>query len=116
MIQTFQDFQKENKYTDIVIKLSDRDIPAHQVVLAASSPYFDAVLRNTLEQGNSGIIETDLANLDQGAVSDLMDYMYHKDFSVPDKALLPRMYACDLPAPRRSSCKMYKICRNWCSC
>ena len=96
MIQAFQDFQKENKHTDITINLSDNDIEAHQVVLAAGSPYFEALLRNHASQEqNIETVEADLTTMDPAIVPVLVDYMYSRSIEVLDEVLLEHIYGCD---------------------
>ena len=110
MIQAFQDFQNNAKHTDIIIKLFDKDIQAHQVVLAAGAPYFEALLRSHASQDqNTGTMEADLTTMNPVIVPVLVNYMYSKSIHIEDLALLEHIYACDFLQIETllSKCKEY---------
>ena len=111
MIEAFQDFQNTNKHTDITVHLSSRDIQAHQVVLGAHAPYFEAFLRNCPEPEG---IETDkmkanFDDLDCNAVSNLVDFMYGRDCTISGENLLEHIIACDFVGMETllQECKTY---------
>ena len=48
MIAAFKNFQTNTMHTDMTVKLSDENsIKAHQVVLVAGRPYFEALVRRS---------------------------------------------------------------------
>ena len=88
------------RHTDITLKLSDGDaIEAHQVVLAASSLYFEALLRQSsdenAEQTSHHHINTELYHLDSVTVRALVGYIYSHTIETEDSALLDHIHGCD---------------------
>ena len=100
MIAAFKDFQVETMHTDMTVKLSDESsIKAHQVVLAAGSPYFEALIRRSgdeeNEQTSSEIIHTDLLQLDPVAAKALVEYIYSNKTEIANGELLDYIHGCD---------------------
>ena len=100
MIAKFKNFQMNTMHTDITVKLSDENsIKAHQVVLAAGSPYFEALVRRSVdeenEQTSSQIIHTDLLQLDPVASKALVEYTYSKKIEISNRELLDYIHGCD---------------------
>ena len=66
---------KDGKYVDISLKIGpERTLRAHRAVLASFSPYFEALLGDNWKEGNKEEIE--ILGLDEGAVSDLIEFAY----------------------------------------
>ncbi|XP_044173879.1 kelch-like protein diablo [Acropora millepora] len=66
---------KDGKYVDISLKIGpERTLRAHRAVLASFSPYFEARLGDNWKEGNKEEIE--IPDLDEGAVSDLIEFAY----------------------------------------
>ena len=100
MIAAVRRFYANTLHTDITLQLSDGDtIKAHQVVLAASSVYFEALLRRSREehtrQTSFHNINTELSHLDSGVVRALVGYMYTHRIEIEDNALLDHIHGCD---------------------
>ena len=96
MIRAFHAFQKDAKHVDITMKLSDMDVHAHQVVLAAGSPYFEAPVRSHVSQNeNTRKLEADLTTMDPHVVPLIVGYMYSRSVQISNKVLLDHIYASD---------------------
>ena len=100
MIAAFKNFQMNSMHTDMTVKLSgENSIKAHQVVLVAGSPYFEALVRRSSdeenEQTSSQIIFTDLLQLDPVASKALVEYTYSKKIEISNRELLDYIHGCD---------------------
>ena len=100
MIAAFKNFQMNTMHTDMTVKLSDENaIKTHQVVLAAGSPYFEALVRRSSdeenEQTSSEMIHTDLLQLDPVAVKELVKYIYSNKIEIANRELLDYIHGCD---------------------
>lgn len=60
-----------SKYSDVSISVSGKDIPAHKVILSASSPYFDNILK---QEDSPEVIELCGWSLD--AVMKMLEFIY----------------------------------------
>lgn len=67
---------------DVEFVVDGAQIPAHRVVLAASSPYFNAMFNSDLSERNQCQIE--LHDVTADAVSLLVDYIYTGDLTISD--------------------------------
>lgn len=65
--------QREGVLCDVVLVISDREVPAHRSILAASSEYFFALFTTTMMEKNCSTVQLDLC---PAIVQDLLDYMY----------------------------------------
>ena len=100
MIAKFNYFLMNTMHTDMTVKLSDENsIKTHQVVLAAGSPYFEAVVRRSSdeenEQASSEMIYTDLLQLDPVAAKALVEYIYSNNINIVSNELLDYIHGCD---------------------
>ncbi|KAM9850468.1 kelch-like protein 41a [Aulostomus maculatus] len=73
----------ENKLIDCILKVGDRSIPCHRLILAACSPYFRELYFS--EDGK----ETDkkevvLENLEPGVMEAIVNYMYSAEIDIND--------------------------------
>ena len=46
------DFRVQNLLSDVTIRVGSRDFPAHRVILAATSPYFQAMFTSKFQKEN----------------------------------------------------------------
>ena len=100
MIAKFENFLMNTMHTDMTVKFTDKkSIKAHQVVLAAGSPYFEAVVRRSVdeqnEQTSSQIIHTDLLQFDPVTAEALVEYTYSKKIEFSNRELLDYLHGCD---------------------
>ncbi|VDL93600.1 unnamed protein product [Schistocephalus solidus] len=67
-------FRKHGQLCDIVVKVGGREFPAHRVVLAASSDYFDAMFSSGMAE--SAQLEVELKSVSPDVMEALLDFMY----------------------------------------
>ncbi|KAL7060504.1 hypothetical protein AAHC03_09912 [Spirometra sp. Aus1] len=67
-------FRKRGQLCDIVVKVGSREFPAHRVVLAASSDYFDAMFSSGMAE--SAQLEVELKSVSPDVMEALLDFMY----------------------------------------
>lgn len=73
----------ENKLIDCVLKIGDRSIPCHRLILAACSPYFRELYFS--EEGDeSEEKEITLENLDVNIMENIVNYMYSAEIDIND--------------------------------
>ncbi|KAL9979948.1 hypothetical protein ACROYT_G008471 [Oculina patagonica] len=72
---------KDGRYSDVTLKIGEkRKVPAHRVVLASFSPYFEALLGANWEDGKKK--EVEMLGLDESAVSDLIEFAYSGNIDI----------------------------------
>ncbi|XP_041663515.1 kelch-like protein 41a [Cheilinus undulatus] len=73
----------ENKLIDCVVKVGDRSIPCHRLILAACSPYFREIFfsEDGKEMDQKEVI---LENLDPGILEAIINYMYSAEIDIND--------------------------------
>uniref|UniRef100_A0A8C6UNS8 Kelch-like family member 41a n=1 Tax=Neogobius melanostomus TaxID=47308 RepID=A0A8C6UNS8_9GOBI len=71
----------ENKLIDCVLKIGDRSIPCHRLILAACSPYFRELYFSE-DGGESEEKETVLENLDPNIMENIVNYMYSAEIDI----------------------------------
>jgi hypothetical protein len=71
------------QYADIRLRLPSGGVyPAHRVVLASQSPYFNAMFLGGLKESSQA--EINLMDLDEDVFVDVLKYVYQRDFSVDE--------------------------------
>ncbi|XP_070694134.1 kelch-like protein 41a [Pempheris klunzingeri] len=73
----------ENKLIDCVLKVGDRSIPCHQLILAACSPYFRELFFSE-EDKDVDKKEVVLENLDPNFMEVIVNYMYSAEIDIND--------------------------------
>lgn len=73
----------ENKLIDCILKVGDRSIPCHQLILAACSPYFRELYfsEDGEEVGKRDVV---LENLDPDIMEAIVNYMYSAEIDIND--------------------------------
>ncbi|XP_054644383.1 kelch-like protein 41a isoform X2 [Dunckerocampus dactyliophorus] len=73
----------ENKLVDCILKVGDRSIPCHRLILAACSPYFREIYfsEDGREMVNKEVV---LENLDPGIMEVIVNYMYSAEIDIND--------------------------------
>lgn len=73
----------ENKLIDCILKVEDRSIPCHRLILAACSPYFREICFS--EDGKeANKTEVVLENLDPNVMEVILNYMYSAEIDIND--------------------------------
>ena len=65
---------KEKRTCDVVVKCGEKEIAAHKIVLAAASPYFDALFYGGFNEAE--MCEVLIDHLDSVVVETILDYCY----------------------------------------
>lgn len=73
----------ENKLIDCILKVGDRSIPCHQLILSACSPYFRELYFSEDDKGTDKM-EVVLENLDPDVMEAIVNYMYSADIDIND--------------------------------
>lgn len=73
----------ENKLIDCVLKVGDRSIPCHRLIMAACSPYFRELFfaADGKEVGQKEVV---LENLDANMMEGIVNYMYSAEIDIND--------------------------------
>ncbi|KAK7939545.1 hypothetical protein WMY93_002871 [Mugilogobius chulae] len=72
----------ENKLIDCVLKVGDRSIPCHRLILSACSPFFRELYFS--EDGEESEKEVVLENLDPNLMETIVNYMYSAEIDIND--------------------------------
>ncbi|XP_053184327.1 kelch-like protein 41a [Scomber japonicus] len=73
----------ENKLIDCILKVGDRSIPCHQLILAACSPYFRE-LYFSMDGEEVGKRDVVLEDLDPNIMEAIVNYMYSAEIDIND--------------------------------
>ncbi|XP_051259641.1 kelch-like protein 41a isoform X2 [Dicentrarchus labrax] len=73
----------ENKLIDCVLKVGDRSIPCHRLILAACTPYFRELFFSA-DGKEADKKEVLLENLDPGVMESIVNYMYSAEIDIND--------------------------------
>lgn len=73
----------ENKLIDCILKVGDRSIPCHRLILAACSPYFRELYFSD-ESKEVDNKEVTLENLDPNVMEVIVNYMYSAEIDIND--------------------------------
>ncbi|XP_017325775.1 kelch-like protein 41a [Ictalurus punctatus] len=80
-----KDLLKENKFIDCVLKVGDRSLPCHKLIMAACSPYFREIYFS--EDGtekSSPDKEVVLQNVDPAIMDMIVNYLYSAEIDITD--------------------------------
>ncbi|XP_016420695.1 kelch-like protein 41a isoform X1 [Sinocyclocheilus rhinocerous] len=77
---------KENKFVDCILKVGDRSLPCHRLILAACSPYFRELYftEDGVEKKDSSK-EVVLENVDPTIMDMIVNYLYSADMEITDE-------------------------------
>ena len=79
------EFPPENHVlTDVTLAAGDHKIPCHRIVLAAASPYFQAMFTSGLEEAAPGSVIQ--MNMETSTLQSIVKYIYTFDAELKDKA------------------------------
>ncbi|XP_056321901.1 kelch-like protein 41a [Danio aesculapii] len=76
---------KENKFVDCILKVGDRSLPCHRLIMAACSPYFRELYfsEDGTEKKDSSK-EVVLENVDPTIMDMIVNYLYSADIDITD--------------------------------
>lgn len=93
LVSTINKLRRGGQLCDIVVAAGGARIPAHRLVLAASSPYFGPLLELTSTSHiNGGPVEIQLNDVDAHSIEQIIEFCYTSTISVTDDnvwSLLP---------------------------
>lgn len=77
---------KENKFVDCILKVGDRSLPCHRLIMAACSPYFRELYftEDGVEKKDSSK-EVVLENVDPTIMDMIVNYLYSADIEITDE-------------------------------
>lgn len=77
---------KENKLIDCVLKVGDRSLPCHRLIMAACSPYFrDLYFSEDGKETKSSNKEVVLENVDPTIMDMVVNYLYSAEIDITDE-------------------------------
>ena len=74
LLTALENLRRREQLCDVILKVSDREIKAHRVVLAAVSPYFNAMFTSDVVESKQKVVH--LNNLDPSAVHMAIEFAY----------------------------------------
>ncbi|XP_032387069.1 kelch-like protein 40a [Etheostoma spectabile] len=77
------DLLENDKFVDCVLKIQDEKFPCHRLVLAASSPFFKAMLLSDLEESKKR--EIVLKDVEPGVMGMILRYLYTSDINLTEQ-------------------------------
>ncbi|XP_059199097.1 kelch-like protein 41a [Centropristis striata] len=98
----------ENKLIDCILKVGDRSIPCHRLILAACSPYFRELYFST-EGKETAQMEVVLENLDPNIMDQIVNYMYSAEIDINDNNVQDILAA----ANRFQIPSVFTVCVNY---
>ncbi|KAM6955594.1 kelch-like protein 41a [Lycodopsis pacificus] len=103
-----KDLLNENKLIDCVLKVGDRSIPCHRLILSACSPYFRELC--FLEDGKEkDTMEVVLENMDPNVMEAIVNYMYSAEIDINDNNVQDILAA----ANRFEIPSVFTVCVNY---
>ncbi|KAG9271590.1 kelch-like protein 41 [Astyanax mexicanus] len=77
---------KENKFIDCVLKVGDRSLPCHKLIMAACSPYFrELYFPEDSKETSSSSNEVVLENVDPAIMDMIVNYLYSAEIDITDE-------------------------------
>ncbi|XP_076858775.1 kelch-like protein 41a [Brachyhypopomus gauderio] len=77
---------KENKFIDCILKVGDRSLPCHKLILAACSPYFrELYFTEDGKEKSSENKEVVLENVDPTIMDMIVNYLYSAEIEITDE-------------------------------
>nr|XP_040057298.1 kelch-like protein 41a [Gasterosteus aculeatus aculeatus] len=98
----------ENKLVDSVLKVGDRSIPCHRLILAACSPYFRE-LYFTADGKEMEQMEVVLENMDPNVMEAIVNYMYSAEIDINEDNVQDILAA----ASRLQIPSVFTVCVNY---
>ena len=74
VLTALENLRKREELCDVVLKIAETEVKAHRVVLAAVSPYFNAMFTGDLKESRQDVVQ--LNNMDPVAVQMVVEFGY----------------------------------------
>ncbi|XP_054720620.1 TD and POZ domain-containing protein 4-like [Uloborus diversus] len=65
---------KNPRFADVILKLGEREFPAHKVILASRSKVFEAMFEHDMQEKQQDAVS--LVEMEVGTVEDMLSYIY----------------------------------------
>ncbi|XP_048876628.1 kelch-like protein 41b [Brienomyrus brachyistius] len=75
----------ENKFVDCTLKVGDRSLPCHRLIMAACSPYFREIFFSEDGKEIKGTNEVVLENVDPNVMDMIVKYLYSAEIDLTDE-------------------------------
>ena len=86
MLRTMNSFRKSRTFCDVILVVENRKLPAHRVVLAASSSFFKAFFTSELTQEKSSDeLKVNLQDFHPNNIEELLNFVYTGECGVSEK-------------------------------
>lgn len=97
MLHAMNSLRKSQTFCDVYLVVGDRRIPAHRVVLAASSPVFKASFTSELKRKKEGEVfdEVQVSDFDPSTVQEMLNFVYTGEVGITHKNALELTLAAD---------------------
>ena len=94
LMQELGKIKKAGLLCDVTLCIADLRLPAHKLVLSASSPFFAAMFSSRMKESESGCVK--LRNVEPSAVKDLVDFAYSSHISFSLASVMHLIAAADM--------------------
>ena len=88
-------YRDKSKFIDVRLKVREAIFPAHRIVLAANSDYFDRMFTNGMMESNQEVIELKDESVSPDAFKIIMDSIYTGDLPVNEGNVFEVLAAAD---------------------
>ena len=88
-------YRDKSKFIDVRLKVRETIFPAHRIVLAANSDYFDRMFTNGMMESNQEVIELKDESISSDAFKIVMDSIYTGDLPVNEENVFEVLTAAD---------------------
>lgn len=95
MLKHFRDMLEEELYCDVVLKIGEKLIKSHRVVLCAGSRYFSTMLASGLKESSQDD-PIEIKTVDPAAAELLIRYIYCGELQLDNQLVEPVLYAADM--------------------
>ena len=76
LLERLDILRNNDSFCDVTIAVKDKEFKAHRAVLAATSPFFLALLKSDMKERNEQLIKVDLEEATESVVEDALKYLY----------------------------------------
>ena len=76
LLERLDILRNNDSFCDVTIAVKDKEFKAHRAVLAATSPFFLALLKSDMKERNEQLIKVDLDEATESVVEDALKYLY----------------------------------------
>uniref|UniRef100_A0A1A9ZCF1 BTB domain-containing protein n=1 Tax=Glossina pallidipes TaxID=7398 RepID=A0A1A9ZCF1_GLOPL len=94
LLEVLNRMRLNQEHCDFSLQVDGETIFVHKWLLAAASPYFEAMLRNDVKEKAQGTAE--LIDIDASAVKAVVEYIYSGSIQITESNALPLLSAADL--------------------